>query len=167
MIALLINRRLDLARMGPLLVDTASLSGAILIILGTATAMGWALTQSRFSAQLAATMAGVPGGAAGFMALSVVVFAILGSVLEGIPEALGRSITASLSIPTVGIGAGRYCDGQVLVYHDLLGLSELTPKFVKKYAEIGKSVTAAVKAYSLEVREGSFPGREHVYYPVD
>jgi tripartite ATP-independent transporter DctM subunit len=84
-IALLINRRLDLARMGPLLVDTASLSGAILIILGTATAMGWALTQSRFSAQLAATMAGVPGGAAGFMALSVAVFAILGSVLEGIP----------------------------------------------------------------------------------
>ena len=84
-VALLIYRRLDLVRMGPLLVDTASLSGAILIILGTATAMGWALTQSRFSAQLAATMAGVPGGAAGFMALSVVVFAILGSVLEGIP----------------------------------------------------------------------------------
>ena len=72
-------------RMVPLLVDTAALSGAMLIILGTATAMGWALTQSRFSAQLAAAMAHVPGGAAGFMALSVVVFAILGSVLEGIP----------------------------------------------------------------------------------
>ena len=82
---LLLSRRLELRRMVPLLVDTAALSGAILIILGTATAMGWALTQSRFSAQLAATMAHVPGGAAGFMALSVVVFAILGSVLEGIP----------------------------------------------------------------------------------
>jgi len=85
LIALLINRRLDLVRMGPLLVDTAVLTGAVLLILGTATAMGWALTQSRFSAQLVAAMAGVPGGAAGFLALSVVVFAILGSVLEGIP----------------------------------------------------------------------------------
>jgi tripartite ATP-independent transporter DctM subunit len=84
-ISLLIYRRLDVVRLIPLLVDTASLSGAILIILGTATAMAWALTQSGFSAQLAETMAGVPGGAAGFMALSVVVFAILGSVLEGIP----------------------------------------------------------------------------------
>ena len=74
-----------LARIYPMLVDTASLSGAILLIVGTATAMAWALTQSGFSRQLAAAMAGVPGGAAGFMALSIVVFIMLGSVLEGIP----------------------------------------------------------------------------------
>ena len=68
-----------------MLVDTASLSGSILLIVGTATAMAWALTQSGFSRQLASAMAGVPGGAVGFMALSIVVFIVLGSVLEGIP----------------------------------------------------------------------------------
>ncbi|PKU22379.1 TRAP transporter large permease subunit [Telmatospirillum siberiense] len=85
LMSLVIYRRFHWKRCGPLLVETASLSGAILIILGTATAMAWALTQSGFSAQLAAAMAGVPGGRAGFLALSIVVFAILGSVLEGIP----------------------------------------------------------------------------------
>lgn len=82
---ILVYRQFDWRRLYPMLVDTASLSGSILLIVGTATAMAWALTQSGFSRQLAAAMAGVPGGAAGFMALSVVVFVILGSVLEGIP----------------------------------------------------------------------------------
>ena len=68
-----------------MLVETASLSGAILLIIGTATAMAWALTQSGFSHQLAAAMAGLPGGAADFMAVSIVAFVVLGSVLEGIP----------------------------------------------------------------------------------
>jgi TRAP-type C4-dicarboxylate transport system permease large subunit len=68
-----------------MLVDTAALSGAILLIIGTATAMAWALTQSGFSGALAAAMAQVPGGAWGFLALSILVFAVLGSVLEGIP----------------------------------------------------------------------------------
>jgi tripartite ATP-independent transporter DctM subunit len=84
-VGLLVYRQFDWRRLYPMLVDTASLSGSILLIVGTATAMAWALTQSGFSRQLAAAMAGVPGGAAGFMVLSIVVFVILGSVLEGIP----------------------------------------------------------------------------------
>ncbi len=84
-VGILVYRQFDWRRIYPMLVDTASLSGSILLIVGTATAMAWALTQSGFSRQLAAAMGAVPGGAAGFMALSIVVFIILGSVLEGIP----------------------------------------------------------------------------------
>jgi tripartite ATP-independent transporter DctM subunit len=82
---LIIYRQFDWRRVWPMLVDTASLSGAILFIVGTATAMAWALTQSGFSRELAILMAKVPGGAAGFMALSILVFVVLGSVLEGVP----------------------------------------------------------------------------------
>ncbi len=82
---LLIYRQFDWARLKPMLVDTACLSGAILLIIGTATAMAWGLTQSGFSRSLAAAMTGLPGGAASFMAVSVVAFIVLGSVLEGIP----------------------------------------------------------------------------------
>ncbi len=84
-VGILVYRQFDWRRLYPMLVDTASLSGSILLIVGTATAMAWALTQSGFSRQLASAMAGVPGGAVGFMALSIVVFIVLGSVLEGIP----------------------------------------------------------------------------------
>jgi tripartite ATP-independent transporter DctM subunit len=82
---LFIYRQFDWRRVWPMLLDTASLSGSILFIVGTATAMAWALTQSGFSRELALLMANMPGGAAGFMALSIVVFVILGSVLEGVP----------------------------------------------------------------------------------
>jgi tripartite ATP-independent transporter DctM subunit len=82
---LLIYRRFDWARLGPMLVDTAALSGAILLIIGTATGMAWGLTQSGFSRSLAAAMTGLPGGAATFMAASIAAFIVLGSVLEGIP----------------------------------------------------------------------------------
>ncbi|MFL9919550.1 TRAP transporter large permease subunit [Paraburkholderia fungorum] len=82
---LLIYRRFDLKRIAPMLVETAALSGAILIIIGTATAMAWALTQSGFSHSLAAFMEHLPGGAVAFMAVSVLMFVLLGSVLEGIP----------------------------------------------------------------------------------
>ncbi|MCY1512170.1 Sialic acid TRAP transporter permease protein SiaT [compost metagenome] len=85
LVGLLVYRCFDPKRLKPMLVDTACLSGAILLIIGTATSMAWALTQSGFSTQLAATMAGLPGGAATFMAVSIVAFVILGSVLEGIP----------------------------------------------------------------------------------
>jgi len=84
-VGLLVYRQFDWRRVWPMLVDTASLSGAILFIVGTATAMAWALTQSGFSRELAILMAKMPGGAAGFMALSIVVFVVLGSVLEGVP----------------------------------------------------------------------------------
>ncbi|KXU86596.1 ABC transporter permease [Paraburkholderia monticola] len=82
---LVIYRRFEWARLKPMLIDTASLSGAILLIIGAATGMAWALTQSGFSSQLAQTMAGLPGGAVTFFAASIVVFLVLGSVLEGIP----------------------------------------------------------------------------------
>ena len=84
-IGLLVYRRFDWRRLGPMLVETASLSGAILMIIGTATGMAWGLTQSGFSHALAAAMTGLPGGSAAFIAVSIVAFMILGSVLEGIP----------------------------------------------------------------------------------
>ncbi|MDB5369940.1 MAG: putative TRAP-type C4-dicarboxylate transport system, fusion of small and large permease protein [Roseomonas sp.] len=85
LMGLLVYRKFDTKRLLPMLVETASLSGAILLIIGTATAMAWSLTQSGFSDDLARFMAALPGGAAGFMAVSIVAFVILGSVLEGIP----------------------------------------------------------------------------------
>jgi tripartite ATP-independent transporter DctM subunit len=84
-VGLIVYRQFDWRRIWPMLVDTASLSGAILFIVGTATAMAWALTQSGFSRELAVLMSKMPGGTAGFMALSILVFVILGSVLEGVP----------------------------------------------------------------------------------
>jgi tripartite ATP-independent transporter DctM subunit len=82
---LLIYRRFDWRRIGPMLVETAALSGAILLIIGAATGMAWALTQSGFSGLLASAMTGLPGGAATFLAVSILAFVVLGSVLEGIP----------------------------------------------------------------------------------
>jgi tripartite ATP-independent transporter DctM subunit len=82
---LLIYRRFDWRRIGPMLVETAALSGAILLIIGAATGMAWALTQSGFSGLLASAMTGLPGGAATFLAVSILAFIVLGSVLEGIP----------------------------------------------------------------------------------
>ncbi|MDZ4181926.1 MAG: 3-methyl-2-oxobutanoate hydroxymethyltransferase [Candidatus Cloacimonadaceae bacterium] len=88
-------------------------------------------------------------------------------VLEGIPEALGQEISKRLIIPTIGIGAGRHCDGQVLVWHDLLGLSGMLPKFVKTYADIQSGIVQALDSYGQEVRSGAFPATEHVYYPIN
>jgi 3-methyl-2-oxobutanoate hydroxymethyltransferase len=87
-------------------------------------------------------------------------------VLEGIPEILGREISQALKIPTIGIGAGRYTDGQVLVYHDLLGHSDFVPKFVKHYASLDTDIVSALNHYCGEVREGSFPSPENVYFPT-
>lgn len=85
-------------------------------------------------------------------------------VLECVPAALAELVTKTVSIPTIGIGAGNVCDGQVLVYQDMLGMfSDFTPKFVKKFADIGTVMKEAFKAYDAEVKEGSFPGSEHTY----
>ncbi|MBF0387486.1 MAG: 3-methyl-2-oxobutanoate hydroxymethyltransferase [Candidatus Omnitrophica bacterium] len=85
-------------------------------------------------------------------------------VLECVPEGLARQITAELHIPVIGIGAGKYCDGQVLVVNDMLGLYDRkTPKFVKKYADIGAEVVEAVKCYKKEVEEGVFPGPQQTF----
>jgi 3-methyl-2-oxobutanoate hydroxymethyltransferase len=79
-------------------------------------------------------------------------------VLESIPHDLAAKITAGLEIPTIGIGAGPDCDGQVLVISDMLGLLDKTPPFVRRYAELGDAVVAAARAYVDDVREGRFPG---------
>jgi len=85
-------------------------------------------------------------------------------VLEAIPSPVGARITERVSIPTIGIGAGPDCDGQVLVYHDLLGLSEgHLPRFVKRYASLSREIRDALEAYAGEVRSGAFPDDEHAY----
>lgn len=85
-------------------------------------------------------------------------------VLEKVPMKLAKKITKMLKIPTIGIGAGPYCDGQILVLHDMLGLyEEFKPKFVKRYAEIGKEIGRAVKDYISEVKSGTFPDQEHSF----
>lgn len=85
-------------------------------------------------------------------------------VLEGIPSDIAAKITEALSIPTIGIGAGPHCDGQILVLHDMLGLTEkYLPKFVKTYASLGQTVRQAVREYAAEVQAGQFPAKEHCY----
>ncbi|MCF8721022.1 3-methyl-2-oxobutanoate hydroxymethyltransferase [Nitrospina gracilis] len=89
------------------------------------------------------------------------VFAI---VLEAIPAELAAEITSEIDIPTIGIGAGRDCDGQILVLNDLLGLNQdFTPKFVKRFAELGEAVQSALRSYVDEVQTGTFPTAEHTY----
>lgn len=85
-------------------------------------------------------------------------------VLECVPESLARQVTQELKIPTIGIGAGKYCDGQVLVLYDFLGLYDRKPpKFVKKYVDLGPAVVTAVQSYKKEVESGDFPGREQTF----
>lgn len=84
-------------------------------------------------------------------------------VLEAVPSKLAKDITQTLKIPTVGIGAGKDTDGQILVFHDLIGLFEKTPKFVKRYLESGKLIKQALVKYKDEVKNGQFPGEEHSY----
>jgi len=85
-------------------------------------------------------------------------------VMECIPEMLASRITKALTIPTIGIGAGKDCDGQVLVYHDTVGLFErFTPKFVRQYIKLGPMIIDALKEYKNEVEEGVFPGEEHTF----
>jgi len=85
-------------------------------------------------------------------------------VVECVPAELAAKITQAISIPTIGIGAGAACDGQVLVAHDMLGLfDELRPRFVKHYAELGAAIVRAAQDYCSEVRGGQFPSAEHAF----
>jgi 3-methyl-2-oxobutanoate hydroxymethyltransferase len=85
-------------------------------------------------------------------------------VVECVPADLAQKITAAVKIPTIGIGAGVGCDGQILVTHDMLGLfDDFKPRFVKQFAEVGQEVVRAVEAYCQEVREGTFPAAEHTF----
>lgn len=85
-------------------------------------------------------------------------------VLEAVPEALARIISEKVSIPTIGIGAGKHCDGQILVINDLLGMySDFTPKFVKKYAELKNTIVEAVGGYISDVKSQQFPEKQHTF----
>ncbi|HAW60297.1 MAG TPA: 3-methyl-2-oxobutanoate hydroxymethyltransferase [Actinobacteria bacterium] len=85
-------------------------------------------------------------------------------VLEKIPSALAKKITKTIGIPTIGIGAGPHCDGQVLVTQDLLGMFEkFVPKFVKQYAKLSDDIRSAISSYIKEVKSGEFPGEEHSF----
>jgi 3-methyl-2-oxobutanoate hydroxymethyltransferase len=85
-------------------------------------------------------------------------------VLEAVPEELARIITEKLTIPTIGIGAGRWCDGQILVINDLLGMySDFTPKFVRRYANLKETISQAVADYNADVRAQSFPAKENTF----
>ena len=82
--------------------------------------------------------------------------------MECVPSKLAAIIRKEVSIPTIGIGAGSECDGQILVYQDMLGMfSDFTPKFVKKFANVGEKMTEAFREYIKEVQDGTFPGPEH------
>lgn len=85
-------------------------------------------------------------------------------VLEGIPAKVAELITKEVSIPTIGIGAGKECDGQILVYQDMLGMfDDFVPKFVKQYANVGKMMKEAIETYILEVDKGDFPEEKHTF----
>jgi len=85
-------------------------------------------------------------------------------VLEAVPTPVAARITEALTVPTIGIGAGAECDGQVLVYHDLLGLTEgRAPRFVKRYANLAEEIRHALGTYAAEVRDGTYPAQEHTY----
>ena len=109
-----------------------------------------------------------PGGRERILAdaLAVEASGACAIVLEAIPLDLAAQITSELRIPTIGIGAGAHCDGQVLVLHDLLGLSTWVPRFGKRYAEVGRDVVRAVGSYVDEVRSGVFPTEAHAFQPL-
>jgi 3-methyl-2-oxobutanoate hydroxymethyltransferase len=89
-------------------------------------------------------------------------------VLEGVPDAVARMITDAVPVPTIGIGAGRWCDGQVLVFHDLLGFEDrIAPKFVRRYAALKADATTAMRAFADDVRAGRFPSEKESYHLTD
>ena len=124
-VGILVYRQFPLRRLYPMLVETAALSGAILLIIGTATGMAWALTQSGFSRQLAAAMTSMPGGAAGFLAVSIVAFVVLGSVLEGIPAIVLFGPLLFPSARLVGINEVHYAMVVILA----MGIGLFAPPF--------------------------------------
>lgn len=89
-------------------------------------------------------------------------------VLECVPDAVARLVTDSVAVPTIGIGAGRHVDGQVLVYHDLLGFGDReAPRFVRRYASLEAEATAAVARFATDVRDGRFPSSDETYHVTD
>lgn len=85
-------------------------------------------------------------------------------VLEAVPAELAKEVTETLDVPTIGIGAGPHCDGQVLVLHDILGINERTPKFVKRYGAVGEAISGAARSFAEDVSSGRYPAEEHTYH---
>ena len=101
-------------------------------------------------------------------AKSLVDAGVFSIVLEGVPDAVAELITSSIEVPTIGIGAGRHCDGQVLVFHDLLGIEDrIAPKFVRRYASLKDDAVEAMRAYADDVRSGAFPNDDESYHLSD
>ena len=147
---------------GPILARVQALVGAGIPVMGhigltpqSATMLGGFKAQGRTAAKAQRLLADARAlEAAGCFAV----------VLEAVPAAVASRITEALTVPTIGIGAGPGCDGQVLVWHDLLGLSDRTPaRFVKRYANLGEEIKRALETYAREVRSGDFPAAEHTY----
>jgi 3-methyl-2-oxobutanoate hydroxymethyltransferase len=93
---------------------------------------------------------------------------VFGIVLECVPDAVARMVTETVRVPTIGIGAGRHCDGQVLVFHDLLGWEDrTTPKFVRRYAHMQSDAVTALAQFAADVRDGSFPASPETYHAAD
>jgi 3-methyl-2-oxobutanoate hydroxymethyltransferase len=147
---------------GPALSRVRALVGAGIPVMGhigltpqSATALGGFRAQGRTAEKAAELLAeAVALEGAGCFAL----------VLEAVPAPVAARITDAVGVPTIGIGSGRECDGQVLVLHDLLGLYEgRTPRFVKRYADVGATIRDALERYAGEVRSGAFPEEAHTY----
>ncbi len=89
-------------------------------------------------------------------------------VLECVPDAVARAVTETIPVPTIGIGAGRHCDGQVLVFHDVLGFGDQpAPRFVRSYANLGAAATDALRQFAADVRSGAFPSSAETYHAAD
>jgi 3-methyl-2-oxobutanoate hydroxymethyltransferase len=147
---------------GPILSRVQALVGAGIPVMGhlgltpqSATMLGGYKAQGRTAAKAQRLLADARAlEAAGCFAV----------VLEAVPAPVAERISEALTVPTIGIGAGPACDGQVLVWHDLLGLSDRKPaRFVKRYAELGAEIRRALEAFAAEVRSGAFPAAEHTY----
>jgi 3-methyl-2-oxobutanoate hydroxymethyltransferase len=147
---------------GPMLSRVRALTGAGIPVMGhigltpqTATMLGGFKAQGRNAAKAVQLYED---------ALALEAAGCFAVVLEAVPAPVATRITESLAIPTIGIGAGAHCDGQVLVWHDLLGLYEgKAPRFVKQYAELAPTIQDAVARYATEVRDGAFPEAKHTY----
>ncbi|MFL5927937.1 MAG: 3-methyl-2-oxobutanoate hydroxymethyltransferase [Gaiellaceae bacterium] len=147
---------------GPMLSRARAITGAGIPVMGhigltpqTATMLGGFKAQGRSADKAVRLVEG---------ALALQAAGCFSVVLEAVPSPVAARITELLDIPTIGIGAGAACDGQVLVWHDLLGLYEgHAPRFVKQYADLAPTIAAAVEQYASEVREGTFPEAKHTY----
>jgi 3-methyl-2-oxobutanoate hydroxymethyltransferase len=147
---------------GPSLSRAAAIVAAGVPVMGhvgltpqTETMLGGFKTQGRTAAKARRLLAD---------ALALEAAGCFSIVLEAVPTPVAARITEALTVPTIGIGAGAECDGQVLVYHDLLGLTEgRAPRFVKRYANLAEEIRSALSAYAEEVRSGAYPAAEHTY----